>query len=128
MTWGNPLAIIDTLDLAGVRFARVYRVIEDDIVLIRATVLHLLDEWDDSIRTRRMACGIVGKLPLGDQYVEDEIRAAAHLGAHPEKYHCHSCFGDERPTLGTPISQLSGRPGHDGFDEFCRIARSWGHD
>lgn len=30
--------------------------------------------------------------------------------------------------LGTPISQLSGRPGHPGFEEFCHIARTWGYD
>lgn len=29
--------------------------------------------------------------------------------------------------IGTPISQLSGRPGHDGFSDFSRIARSWGY-
>lgn len=36
----------------------------------------------------------------------------------------------EGPTkpIGTPISQLSGRPGHPGFAEFCRIAKSWGYD
>lgn len=28
----------------------------------------------------------------------------------------------------TPISQISGRPGHPGYEEFCRIARSWGYD
>lgn len=33
----------------------------------------------------------------------------------------------DRP-LGTPISELSGRPGTPGLDEFCRIARSWGYD
>lgn len=33
----------------------------------------------------------------------------------------------DRP-LGTPISQISGRPGHPGFDEFKRIAKSWGYD
>lgn len=31
-------------------------------------------------------------------------------------------------SLGTPISKLSGRPGHPGFAEFCRIAASWGYD
>ena len=31
-----------------------------------------------------------------------------------------------RRSFGTPISQLSGRPGHAGFGEFCRIAESWG--
>lgn len=30
--------------------------------------------------------------------------------------------------IGTPASELSGRPGHPGFEEFKRIARSWGHD
>ena len=30
--------------------------------------------------------------------------------------------------LGTPISQLSGRPGHPGYDRFVEIARSWGYD
>ncbi len=30
--------------------------------------------------------------------------------------------------LGTPLSQLSGRPGHPGYDEFRRIAKSWGYD
>ena len=30
--------------------------------------------------------------------------------------------------LGTPISELSGRPGHPGYAEFCRIARSWGYE
>jgi len=30
--------------------------------------------------------------------------------------------------LGTPASQISGRPGHPGYEEFKRIARSWGYD
>ncbi len=30
--------------------------------------------------------------------------------------------------LGTPISQLSGRPGHPGFERFCAIGRSWGYE
>jgi hypothetical protein len=30
--------------------------------------------------------------------------------------------------LGTPLSQLSGRPGHHGYDRFCAIAASWGFD
>jgi hypothetical protein len=28
---------------------------------------------------------------------------------------------------GTPLSQISGRPGHRGYEEFCRIANSWGY-
>lgn len=30
--------------------------------------------------------------------------------------------------IGTPISELSGRPGHPGYAEFKRIAKSWGYD
>jgi hypothetical protein len=36
--------------------------------------------------------------------------------------------GDLGRRLGTPLSQISGRPGHPGYDEFKRIAASWGHD
>jgi hypothetical protein len=35
---------------------------------------------------------------------------------------------DPSKPLGTPISQVSGRPGTDGFAEWCRISRSWGFD
>jgi len=28
--------------------------------------------------------------------------------------------------IGTPLSRLSGRPGQQGYAEFCRIAKSWG--
>ena len=30
--------------------------------------------------------------------------------------------------IGTPISQISGRPGHPGYEEFKRIAASWGYE
>lgn len=30
--------------------------------------------------------------------------------------------------IGTPLSQLSGRPGHAGYDRFCAIAESYGCD
>lgn len=30
--------------------------------------------------------------------------------------------------IGTPLSELSGRPGHRGFERFCAIAASWGYD
>ena len=36
-------------------------------------------------------------------------------------------FDRDRP-IGTPLSQLSGQPGHEGYAEFARIARSWGYD
>jgi hypothetical protein len=30
--------------------------------------------------------------------------------------------------IGTPISDLSGQPGKPGYEQFKRIAKSWGHD
>lgn len=30
--------------------------------------------------------------------------------------------------IGTPISQLSGRPGHPGYERFKSIAASWGYE
>ena len=35
---------------------------------------------------------------------------------------------DSSRPMGTPISELSGRPGHPGHAEFLRIAKSWGYD
>jgi hypothetical protein len=39
-------------------------------------------------------------------------------------------FSDRESTgkLGTPLSELSGQPGHPGYERFCAIARSWGYD
>lgn len=36
-------------------------------------------------------------------------------------------FRDDR-SLGTPLSELSGRPGEPGYAEWCRISKSWGFD
>ncbi len=35
---------------------------------------------------------------------------------------------DPDEPIGTPISELSGRPGHAGYDKFVSIAKSWGCD
>lgn len=35
---------------------------------------------------------------------------------------------DPAKPIGTPLSELSGRPGQPGYAEFCRIAKSWGYD
>ena len=35
---------------------------------------------------------------------------------------------DPSKPLGTPLSQISGRPGDPGYEEFCRIAGSYGYD
>jgi hypothetical protein len=59
---------------------------------------------------------------------------ACDLGIGEHEYPREPLEGDvEIPpapprALGTPISQLSGRPGHDGYAERCRISRSWGYD
>lgn len=78
---------------------------------------------DDEIENskRRFACGIGPELPPGDMWVGD-----GEFGLH-HMVDCPGCGGQKRQ-LGTPISQLSGRPGEPGFGEFSRIARSWGYD
>lgn len=35
---------------------------------------------------------------------------------------------DIGPRIGTPLSQLSGRPGFPGYDRFKAIAQSYGYD
>lgn len=35
---------------------------------------------------------------------------------------------DPSKPLGTPLSELSVRPGKKGYAEFVRIAKSWGYD
>lgn len=45
-------------------------------------------------------------------------------GGVRKRFHVLLAEVDRR--LGTPISELSGRPGTDGFVAFKRIARSWG--
>ena len=41
---------------------------------------------------------------------------------------CSECFEAQRAPVGTPLSRLSGRPGHPGYSEFKRIAASWGYE
>lgn len=57
-------------------------------------------------------------LPVEDDYepMDDDIPIMSAKEAR----------GD-RP-IGTPLSELSGRPGHPGYGEFKRIAKSWGYD
>lgn len=78
---------------------------------------------DDEILNskRKFACGIGPELPEGDMYVDDNDRAEYHAD-------CHGCNPTGKRRLGTPLSELSGRPGHPGYAEFCRIASSWGYD
>lgn len=76
---------------------------------------------DEAVNSRRrFACGIGPALPPGDVYFhacESQSRLAD----------CPGCNPDGPQPLGTPLSELSGRPGTKGYREFCRIAESWGH-
>jgi hypothetical protein len=77
------------------------------------------DERENS--NRRFACGLGPELPDGDTYFFDgEARA--------DRADCPGCNPGGPRQLGTPISQLSGRPGFPGYDKFCEIAASWGYD
>lgn len=85
-------------------------------------MIHIRTDQAAENNKRRFACGIGPGLPEGDQYCF-EGEASAHLRAD-----CPGCNPGGPKRIGTPISQLSGRPGHDGYGEFCRIAESWGYD
>lgn len=78
---------------------------------------------DDEIENskRRFACGIGPQLPDGDKWVGD-----SEVGLH-HMVDCPGC-ADHRGHLGTPLSELSGRPGHRGYARFVEIAASWGHE
>ncbi len=76
------------------------------------------DEAENS--KRRFACGLGPELPPGDTYLD--------VGPQADRLaDCPVCNPNPR-RLGTPISQLSGRPGQPGYAEFRRIAESWGYD
>lgn len=85
-------------------------------------MIHIRVDNEIENSKRRFGCGIGPDLPPGDTYYfADE--AAADL-----KSDCPGCNPGGPRQLGTPLSQLSGRPGHPGYAEFVRIARSWGFE
>lgn len=69
---------------------------------------------------RKFACGIGPELPAGDKWVGDCERGLHHM------VDCPGC-SPQKQLLGTPISELSGRPWHPGFAKFSAIAESWGY-
>lgn len=87
-------------------------------------MIHILEHQGETNATRRFWCGIVGKLPEGDTFYYESEAERAGFRDDPV---CPGCFPNGKPEIGTPISQLSGRPGEKGYEEFCRIASSWGH-
>lgn len=70
---------------------------------------------------RTFACGIGPDLPEGDQWM------GLYESGSDWRVDCPLCNPNPRQ-LGTPISQLSGRPGHEGYERFKSIAASWGYD
>lgn len=58
-------------------------------------------------------------LPVGDDGYREPLEGDVGISPAPR---------DPGRPLGTPISQLSGRPGQPGYAEFVRITKSWGFD
>lgn len=85
-------------------------------------MIHLRIDNEELNSKRRFACGIGPDLPLGDLYFFEGEAAAEY------RVDCPGCNPAGPRRIGTPLSELSGRPGHPGYAEFLRIARSWGYD
>ena len=84
-------------------------------------MIHIRVDEEELNSKRRFACGLGPELPEGDVYYFASEAAA-------DRADCPGCNPAGPRRLGTPISRLSGRPGELGFAEFCRMARSWGHE
>lgn len=84
-------------------------------------MIHLRIDGEVENSKRKFACGLGPELPAGDQYVF-EGDFLFHM------VDCVRCGGGPKGKLGTPISELSGQPGHKGYAEFKRIASSWGFE
>ena len=84
-------------------------------------MIHIRTDLEIENSRRAFACGIGPALPDDDMWVGE-----AQIGLH-HMVDCPSC----KPfavRLGTPISQLSGRPGEPGYERFVEIAKSWDHE
>ena len=91
----------------------------DQMTKTRAKMTHIRVDNEPDNTNRRFACGLGPELPEGDTY---------YFAAEPwaERADCPGCNSAGHWAFGTPLSELSGRPGHKGYDEFVRIANSWG--
>ncbi len=103
------------------------------------------DDVDFSCRVCGVQCNVAPPLP--DRAVCEE-----HCEDHEYEYDpmrrgkfCNHCDKEREPEyfeddvvvsfaresgeqLGTPLSELSGRPGRHGFQKFSQIASSWGYE
>lgn len=77
---------------------------------------------DDEVENSksRFACGLGTDLPEGDTYFFVTETSSCRAD-------CPGCNPGGPKGLGTPISQLSGRPGHPGYERFKQISDSWGY-
>ena len=85
-------------------------------------MIHIRVDNEELNSKRRFACGLGPDLPEGDTYFFESESVAEY------RADCQGCNPGGPRRFGTPISQLSGRPGEPGYSEFCRIARSWGFE
>lgn len=84
-------------------------------------MIHVRIDDEERNDRRRFACGLGPDLPPGDVYFFQSEADAARAD-------CPGCNPAGPRRLGIPVSRLSTRPGCPGYDEFRRIARSWGHE
>lgn len=80
-----------------------------------------VDEYTGEYDNGRIVCGL-DVLSEGDKYVYEADSYAYHVAD------CQQCNPGGPKPYGTPISQLSGRPGHTGFEAFRKLAATWGHE
>jgi hypothetical protein len=85
-------------------------------------MIHIRIDNEKGNSQRKFACGLGPDLPEGDVYYFESESAAYRLSD------CPGCNPDGPRQLGTPTSELSSQPGEPGYEEFCRIAKSWGFD
>lgn len=76
------------------------------------------DETTGEYDAGKIACGL-NPLPDGDKFVFESESSAYYVAD------CQQCNPGGPRQYGTPISQLSGRLGHDGFKAFEAICDSW---
>lgn len=84
-------------------------------------MMHIRTDHNELNSQREFACGIGPALPEGDQWVGVDERGLHHM------VNCPGCE-HAKNLLGTPISELSGRPGEPGYARFKEIAKSWGYE
>ena len=84
-------------------------------------MIHIRVDDSEFNKNARFACGIAWPLPAGDMYWFDGESQA-------DRADCPGCNPGGPRKLGTPLSELSGRPGEPGYAEFVRIAKSWGYE